>query len=192
MFGPLLTTAAFAFFLLLSLLLYLRSHLSRLLSQLPISAPSISLPAPLSDFGARLQGYVPLDGLHLQSLSPSAVVARLGGYLPLPSSIARSFGIGSGSGGGGPAVANLDEGSFLTDLESGLSSADFDLSQNLSSGDARAGLDKVGRDRVHAIMREKRCDFDQARLILLHERMRANGIDPLTGLSRDKRFVTFS
>ncbi|CCG84596.1 protein of unknown function [Taphrina deformans PYCC 5710] len=82
--------------------------------------------------------------------------------------------------------------SFAGDIESGLTSEDFDLSRNVEEGDGRVGLDGPGRAQVQRIMRTKRCTFDQARLILLQDKMKRAGIDPQTGLPRDAKFVSFS
>lgn len=76
-------------------------------------------------------------------------------------------------------------------MESGFTSSDFDVSQNVMDGDTR-GLDPVTRREVMKIMRVKRCTFDQARLINLQQKMKDAGIDPLTGLPRDSKFVSFS
>lgn len=82
--------------------------------------------------------------------------------------------------------------SFAHDIESGLTSEDFNLAQNVSDGDDRYGLDPVSRKEVKRIMKTKRCNFDQARLIHLQDKMRKAGIDPQTGLPIDSKFVSFS
>lgn len=97
---------------------------------------------------------------------PSSYRDRLGRYMSLPS--------------------------FENDIESGLTSEDFDLSQNVTDEDNRYGLDATSRKEVKKIMRTKKCTFDQARLIYLQDKMRAAGIDPQTGLPRDSKFVSFS
>lgn len=82
--------------------------------------------------------------------------------------------------------------SFESDIESGLTSDDFDLTQNVTDEDDRYGLDPASRREVKRIIKSKRCTFDQARLIFLQDKMRAAGIDPQTGLPRDSKFVSFS
>ena len=82
--------------------------------------------------------------------------------------------------------------SFEHDIEAGLTSTDFDLSQNLEDGDDRFGLDASSRREIQRIIKSKKCTFDQARLIFLQDKMRKAGIDPQTGLPRDSKFVSFS
>lgn len=82
--------------------------------------------------------------------------------------------------------------SFAHDIEAGLTSDDFDLTQNVESGDDRYGLDGTSRREIKQIIKSKKCTFDQARLIHLQDKMRAAGIDPQTGLPRDSKFVSFS
>eukprot|EP01137_Pigoraptor_chileana_P016815 Opistho-2@73948 len=79
---------------------------------------------------------------------------------------------------------------FIGDMERGLTSTSFDLSENVAQGDTRQGLD--GSDEVLGIMREKRISFDDARLEMTRMRMLKAGIDPATGLPMDSRFVSFS
>ena len=83
-------------------------------------------------------------------------------------------------------------GSFATDLENGFSSANFDLSENIDSGDTRAGLDDNDKAAISRIMATKKVGFDEARRILAGVRMEKNGIDPLTGRPLDPRAVMFS
>jgi hypothetical protein len=82
-------------------------------------------------------------------------------------------------------------GSFVGDIEAGLSSSNFDLNGNLESGDSRAGLDNAGKAEVLRIMKKKRMTFDQARKAYMDERFKANGIGP-DGRPRDPKFVSFS
>ncbi|CEH11781.1 Protein of unknown function DUF2015 [Ceraceosorus bombacis] len=77
-------------------------------------------------------------------------------------------------------------------VRSGLSSNRFDLEQNIRDQDSRSGLDEVDAAEVRAVMATRGLTFDRARLYLHEERMRANGIDPKTGLSLDAKSVTFS
>ncbi|BFZ54140.1 hypothetical protein PYCC9005_001172 [Savitreella phatthalungensis] len=125
-------------------------------------------------FRARLIPLLPLDRLPLDRL-PLGLRTRVAAYIPVPG------------------------GSFQEDLEGGLSSAEFDLAGNLARDevtgaqvDPRTGLDAAAKRQIQQIMKQKRCTFDQARLILLQDRMKAAGIDPQTGLPRDSKFVTFS
>lgn len=82
--------------------------------------------------------------------------------------------------------------SFEHDIEAGLTSNDFDLTRNVEDGDDRYGLDATSRREVKRIIKQKKCTFDQARLIYLQDKMRQAGIDPQTGLPRDSKFVSFS
>lgn len=81
--------------------------------------------------------------------------------------------------------------SFATDIESGFSSVDFDLTSNVAAGDSRAGLEQQGKKEVQQIMRNKRVGFDQARRIYTEQRFAKNNIGP-DGMPRDPKFVSFS
>lgn len=83
-------------------------------------------------------------------------------------------------------------GSFTADLENGFSSTTFDLTDNIDSGDTRAGLDDNDKAAISRIMSKKRVGFDEARRILAAARMEKNGIDPITGRPLDPRAVFFS
>ncbi|KKZ64988.1 hypothetical protein GX50_05625 [[Emmonsia] crescens] len=80
---------------------------------------------------------------------------------------------------------------FTGDIEAGLSSADFDLSSNVATGDARAGLDRVAKREVLKIMKRRRVDFNEARRIYMEQRFAKNDIGP-DGRPRDPKFVSFS
>lgn len=80
---------------------------------------------------------------------------------------------------------------FAGDVEAGLSSDTFDLSGNVASGDARAGLDDAAKREILAIMKKRRLKFDQARQVYMEQRFSANGIGP-DGRPRDPKFVSFS
>ena len=80
---------------------------------------------------------------------------------------------------------------FAGDVEGGLTSDDFDLTSNVTSGDTRAGLDEQGKREVKRIMRSKRVDFDEARRIFTERKFAKNNIGP-DGLPRDPKFVSFS
>ncbi|MCJ1258477.1 hypothetical protein MMC24_006310 [Lignoscripta atroalba] len=81
--------------------------------------------------------------------------------------------------------------SFANDIESGFSSADFDLSSNIESGDSRAGLDQQGKREVHKVMRSKKVGFDEARRLYTETRFAKNNIGP-DGRPMDPKFVSFS
>ena len=67
----------------------------------------------------------------------------------------------------------------------GFSSPSFSLENNISLGDPR----KVDTSAIGQLMAEHGLGFDAARLRLVQEKMKANGIDPKTGLSMDPRAV---
>jgi hypothetical protein len=81
--------------------------------------------------------------------------------------------------------------SFTGDVAAGLTSSDFDLSNNVESGDQRAGLDARGKREVLNIMRRQKVDFDEARRIYTEQRFAKNNIGP-DGRPRDPKFVSFS
>ncbi|KIJ55543.1 hypothetical protein M422DRAFT_220269 [Sphaerobolus stellatus SS14] len=79
--------------------------------------------------------------------------------------------------------------SFAAQAAQGLSSAAFDLEQNILGGDSRAGLDEAGTQEVMDIMRAQGVSFDEARLIRHHKILARNGIDP-SGMPLDSKAVT--
>ncbi|EDN09727.1 conserved hypothetical protein [Histoplasma mississippiense (nom. inval.)] len=81
--------------------------------------------------------------------------------------------------------------SFTGDMEAGLSSADFDLSNNIETGDERGGLDHIAKREVLKIMKRQRVNFNEARRIYTERRFAKNGIGP-DGRPRDPKFVSFS
>ena len=81
--------------------------------------------------------------------------------------------------------------SFAGDAEAGLSSATFDLTGNVESGDGRAGLDDAAKAAILKIMKKRRLPFDEARRVYMEERFKANGIGA-DGRPRDPKFVSFS
>ncbi|KAI9672423.1 MAG: hypothetical protein M1829_004502 [Trizodia sp. TS-e1964] len=81
--------------------------------------------------------------------------------------------------------------SFSHDIESGLSSSQFDLAGNVADGDARAGLDQKAKREIQRIMKHRRVDFDEARRVYTEQRFAKNNIGP-DGLPRDPKFVSFS
>eukprot|EP00121_Abeoforma_whisleri_P011244 Awhi_evm1s10369 len=85
--------------------------------------------------------------------------------------------------------SNLNNTSqFALDLEDGIDSEFFSLKENLDQDDQRPGTDK---DDVVKIMRSKSINFDEARLMVNQERMKAMNIDPNTGLPLDNKAMTF-
>ena len=81
--------------------------------------------------------------------------------------------------------------SFASDIESGFTSNDFDLTSNVAAEDARAGLDQQGKREVQRIMRNRKVGFDEARRIYTEQRFAKNDIGP-DGRPRDPKFVSFS
>ncbi|KAF2811169.1 protein precursor [Mytilinidion resinicola] len=81
--------------------------------------------------------------------------------------------------------------SFTGDIEAGLSSSSFNLSENVEAGDSRAGLDDKAKKEVQAIMTRQRVGFDEARRLWVQEGFRRNGIGA-DGRPRDPKFVSFS
>ncbi|KAG0003547.1 hypothetical protein BGZ65_001593 [Modicella reniformis] len=89
-----------------------------------------------------------------------------------------------------PFFGGGEDTSFEQNIEEGLTSSTFDLHQNLLDGDERHGVENA--NELRKIMKKYRCNFDQARLIYQQNQMKANGIDPLTGVPIDPRAVFFS
>lgn len=81
--------------------------------------------------------------------------------------------------------------SFSNDIESGFTSADFDLSTNVAAGDSRAGLDQSAKREVQKIMKTRKVGFDEARRVYTEQRFAKNNIGP-DGRPRDPKFVSFS
>lgn len=81
--------------------------------------------------------------------------------------------------------------SFASDIESGFTSADFDLSTNVAGGDSRAGLDQQGKREVQRIMQARSVGFDEARRMYTERKFAKNNIGP-DGRPRDPKFVSFS
>jgi len=80
---------------------------------------------------------------------------------------------------------------FASDIEDGLTSAEFDLNENLDSGDSRAGLDSVAKREVKRIMRSRKVDFNEARRLYMQQKFAQHGVGP-DGRPRDPKFVSFS
>ncbi|ORY01934.1 hypothetical protein K493DRAFT_88660, partial [Basidiobolus meristosporus CBS 931.73] len=77
---------------------------------------------------------------------------------------------------------------FLEDLENGLNSENFDIIQNIESGDSRPGLDS---EEIQKIMKKHSCTFDEARVIRQKTKFQSNNIDPATGMPLDPKAVIF-
>lgn len=78
---------------------------------------------------------------------------------------------------------------FEGDLESGLSSGNFDLSGNLA-GDSRKGLDENAKAEIRNIMDTQNVSFDEARLRYFQSSLSNNGVGS-DGVPTDRRTVTF-
>lgn len=79
----------------------------------------------------------------------------------------------------------------MSDVESGFTSNDFDLSANISEGDSRAGLDVRAKREVQKLMKTRGIGFDEARRVFMEQRFKSNNIGP-DGRPRDPKFVSFS
>ncbi|CAO3592975.1 unnamed protein product [Absidia cylindrospora] len=80
-------------------------------------------------------------------------------------------------------------GLFESDIEDGLTSSQFDLTDNLGDQETRAGL--KDKEEIIKIMKRQKVSFDQARLIRQQKLLKKNNIDPTTGLPMDPKFVSF-
>lgn len=80
--------------------------------------------------------------------------------------------------------------SFLSDVEGGFTSSNFNLSDNITEGDSRSGLDAQGKRDVQRIMRSRGIGFDEARRVMMEGRFKESGIGK-DGLPRDPKLVTF-
>lgn len=78
---------------------------------------------------------------------------------------------------------------FEGDLESGLSSGNFDLSGNLA-GDSRKGLDENAKAEIRNIMDTQNVSFDEARLRYFQSSL-SNNVVGSDGVPTDRRTVTF-
>jgi len=80
---------------------------------------------------------------------------------------------------------------FMGDVESGFTSADFDLSSNIIEGDSRGGLDQKAKRDIQRLMKIRGINFDEARRVYMEQRFKKNGIGE-DGIPRDPKFVSFS
>jgi Fungal protein of unknown function (DUF2015) len=81
--------------------------------------------------------------------------------------------------------------SFIQDAESGMHSADFDLSSNITGEDSRAGLDPKSKRDIQRIMKVRAIGFDEARRVYMEQNFKKQGIGA-DGLPKDPKFVSFS
>ncbi|KAK6534691.1 hypothetical protein TWF281_005995 [Arthrobotrys megalospora] len=88
-------------------------------------------------------------------------------------------------------IYNRLPSSFTEDMEAGLTSDTFDLSQNISDNDTRSGLDAASKREILKLMKTKKMNFDEARTQFLTNKMAKNGIGP-DGRPLDPRAVFFS
>lgn len=80
--------------------------------------------------------------------------------------------------------------SFQRDIESGLTSSNFDLVVN-NSGDTRKGLDENAKSKILKTMEDNPgLSFDEARLKYTREELSKNQIGP-DGIPLDPKTVTF-
>jgi len=75
-------------------------------------------------------------------------------------------------------------------MEAGMSSSNFDLSENIEAGDSRAGLDDNAKMEVQRLMKERRVDFDEARRMWVQEKFGRNNIGA-DGRPRDPKAFMF-
>jgi len=83
------------------------------------------------------------------------------------------------------------QSTFASDMEEGFTSEHFDLEDNLTSGDPRAGLDQEAKREVQKLMKAKKVGFDEARRIYIEGKFAKNNIGA-DGRPRDPKFVSFS
>ncbi|ETN40559.1 uncharacterized protein HMPREF1541_04836 [Cyphellophora europaea CBS 101466] len=80
---------------------------------------------------------------------------------------------------------------FMGDVEGGFTSADFDLSSNITEGDSRQGLDPKSKREVQRLMKIRGIGFDEARRVYMEQSFKKAGIGS-DGVPRDPKFVSFS
>lgn len=80
---------------------------------------------------------------------------------------------------------------FMGDVEGGFTSADFDLSSNITEGDSRQGLDPKSKRDIQRLMKIRGIGFDEARKVYMEQRFKKAGIGS-DGIPRDPKFVSFS
>eukprot|EP01097_Dermamoeba_algensis_P010297 TRINITY_DN753_c0_g1_i1.p1 TRINITY_DN753_c0_g1~~TRINITY_DN753_c0_g1_i1.p1 ORF type:complete len:414 (-),score=102.69 TRINITY_DN753_c0_g1_i1:424-1665(-) len=77
------------------------------------------------------------------------------------------------------------DSAFQRLIDEGMTSATFDLSENVMKGDNRRGLESV--EEIRLLMKNEGLSFDEARLQYTKKKMFDNGIDPETGLPLDPK-----
>lgn len=79
---------------------------------------------------------------------------------------------------------------FMSDVESGFTSSNFNLADNIIEGDSRTGLDAKSKREIQLIMRARGVTFDEARAIYTQRTFKKAGIGA-DGLPNDPKLVTF-
>ncbi|KPI42401.1 uncharacterized protein AB675_9871 [Cyphellophora attinorum] len=80
---------------------------------------------------------------------------------------------------------------FMGDVEGGFTSADFDLTSNITEGDSRQGLDPKSKRDIQRLMKIRNIGFDEARKVYMEQRFKKAGIGA-DGIPNDPKFVSFS
>lgn len=80
--------------------------------------------------------------------------------------------------------------SFQSDIENGLSSMHFNLSEH-NLEDSRKGLDEESKMQILQIMNEENISFDEARLKFTRSNFSKNNVGP-DGMPLDPKAVTFN
>lgn len=80
---------------------------------------------------------------------------------------------------------------FMGDVEGGFTSADFDLTANITEGDSRQGLDPKSKREIQRLMKIRGIGFDEARKVFMEQRFKKAGIGA-DGVPNDPKFVSFS
>lgn len=78
----------------------------------------------------------------------------------------------------------------MNDVESGFTSSNFSLADNVMEGDSRGGLDQKAKQDVYRIMRSRGITFDEARALYAQQAFKKAGIGA-DGLPNDPKLVTF-
>lgn len=79
----------------------------------------------------------------------------------------------------------------MGDVEGGFTSADFDLTSNITEGDSRQGLDPKSKRDIQRLMKIRGIGFDEARKAYMEQRFKKAGIGA-DGVPKDPKFVSFS
>lgn len=81
--------------------------------------------------------------------------------------------------------------SFQEDAEAGLHSSNFNIAENIESGDSRQGLDESAKREVYIIMNKRKVNFDEARRLYTEEIFGRQGVGA-DGRPLDRKAVMFS